>query len=238
MKMAKLLNSFILLFISIFSVTEAHAMSSDFNAKEQAIIPIAAHTAAGEIEQLQASLNAGLDAGLTVNEIKEVLVQMYAYTGFPRSLNALGTFMKVLEERKAKGINDTEGEAGKSIPAGKSSLEIGHANQTTLIGQEVKGALFDFAPAVDEYLKAHLFGDIFERGVLSWKDREIATIAALANVKGLGSQLGSHYFISMNNGITPAQLQTFVGLMKHACGEEVANHAQQVLDQVLAASKK
>lgn len=238
MKMAKLLNSFILLFISILSVTEAHAMKSDFNAREQAIIPIAAHTAAGEIDQLQASLNAGLDAGLTVNEIKEVLVQMYAYTGFPRSLNALGTFMKVLEERKAKGIKDTEGEAGKPIPADKSSLEIGHANQTKLIGQEVKGALFDFAPAVDEYLKAHLFGDIFERGVLSWKDREIATIAALANVKGLGSQLGSHYFISMNNGITPAQLQTFVGLMKQACGDEVAANAQQVLDQVLEASKK
>ncbi|QSX33871.1 carboxymuconolactone decarboxylase family protein [Shewanella avicenniae] len=213
-------------------------MKSDFTPREQAIIPIAAHTANGEIEQLQASLNAGLDAGLTVNEIKEVLVQMYAYTGFPRSLNALGTFMKVLEERKSKGINDTEGTAGTPIPTGKSSLEIGGANQTKLIGQEVKGALFDFAPAIDEYLKAHLFGDIFERGVLSWQDREIATIAALANVKGLNSQLGSHYFISMNNGITPAQLKTFVEQMRKACGDDVANNAAAVLDQVLAAIAK
>lgn len=213
-------------------------MKSDFDVKQQAIIPIAAHTAAGEIDKLTASLNAGLDAGLTVNEIKEVLVQMYAYTGFPRSLNGLGTFMKVLQERKSKGINDVEGEAGKPIPAGKSSLEIGSANQTKLIGQEVKGPLFDFAPAADEYLKAHLFGDIFERGVLSWQDREVATIAALANVKGLESQLGSHYFISMNNGITPAQLKTFVELMRKACGDEVAANADKVLDQVLAAAKK
>ncbi|KJS29540.1 MAG: hypothetical protein VR64_20520 [Desulfatitalea sp. BRH_c12] len=39
------------------------------------------------------ALNQGLDAGLTVNEIKEILVQLYAYAGFPRSLNAIGTFM-------------------------------------------------------------------------------------------------------------------------------------------------
>ncbi|KFZ37648.1 4-carboxymuconolactone decarboxylase [Shewanella mangrovi] len=213
-------------------------MTSEFDTKEQAIIPIAAHAAAGEIDQLQASLNAGLDAGLTVNEIKEVLVQLYAYTGFPRSLNALGTFMKVLEERKSKGINDTEGEAGKPIPAGKSSLEIGGANQTKLVGREVKGALFDFAPAIDEYLKAHLFGDIFERGVLSWKQREVATIAALANMQGVNSQLGAHYFISMNNGITPEQLKSFVGLMKKACGDDVAANAEQVLEQALAAAKK
>lgn len=34
---------------------------------------------------------------------------MYAYTGFPRSLNGLGTFMTVLGERKEKGINDEIG---------------------------------------------------------------------------------------------------------------------------------
>ncbi|MCH1919911.1 carboxymuconolactone decarboxylase family protein [Shewanella sp. A3A] len=236
--MTKWFNALIWLCMAVFSVSEAHAVKSDFDARQQAIIPIAAHTAAGEIEQLNASLNAGLDAGLTVNEIKEILVQMYAYAGFPRSLNGLGTFMKVLQQRKSKGINDVEGAAGQSIPADKSSLAIGSANQTKLIGQEVKGPLFDFAPAADEYLKAHLFGDIFERGVLSWQDREIATIAALANIHGVESQLAAHYAISMNNGITPAQLKTFVQLLNKACGDEVAANAEQVLEQVLAAAKK
>jgi 4-carboxymuconolactone decarboxylase len=32
---------------------------------------------------------------LTVNEIKEILVQMYAYAGFPRSLNGINAFMAV-----------------------------------------------------------------------------------------------------------------------------------------------
>lgn len=33
---------------------------------------------------------------ITINEIKEVLVQMYAYCGFPRSLNGINTFMTVV----------------------------------------------------------------------------------------------------------------------------------------------
>src|SRR5437763_9537805 len=76
------------------------------NAKEQSIVTIAAFTAKGDLELLRKALNKSLDAGLTVNEIKEFLVQMYAYCGFPRSLNGITTLMSVLEERKKKGIND------------------------------------------------------------------------------------------------------------------------------------
>src|SRR5690242_18420024 len=55
--------------------------------KQQAIAPIAAATAVGDMPQLNAALNEGLDAGLTVSDAKEILVQLYAYAGFPRSLN-------------------------------------------------------------------------------------------------------------------------------------------------------
>ena len=41
------------------------------SAKQQGIIPIAAYTANGDLESLKAAIRAGLDAGLSVNEIKE-----------------------------------------------------------------------------------------------------------------------------------------------------------------------
>jgi 4-carboxymuconolactone decarboxylase len=68
--------------------------------KQQSMIPIAAFTANGDLEKLKTALRDGLDAGLTVNEIKEILVHLYAYTGFPRSLNGIHTFMAVLDERQ------------------------------------------------------------------------------------------------------------------------------------------
>ena len=104
------------------------------NAKQERIVTIAAFTANGHLEKLKAALNEGFDAGLTVNEIKEILVQMYAYAGFPRSLNGINTFMDVLEERKQKGIKDEPGKEPSPTPANRSSIELGTEIQTRLIG--------------------------------------------------------------------------------------------------------
>ena len=87
------------------------------SAKQHSIIPIAAFTANGDLAKLSTALHAGLDAGLTVNEIKEILVQMYAYAGFPRSLNGINTFMAVMDERHAKGITDAMGKDASPVPA-------------------------------------------------------------------------------------------------------------------------
>lgn len=209
-------------------------MQAEFNAKERAIIPIAAFTAGGEIEKLKTSLKQGLEAGLTVNEIKEILAQLYAYAGFPRSLNGVGAFMQVLEERKQQGIVDEEGPESAPIPTDRPSIEFGTENQTQLIGQKVAGPMFDFCPEVDYFLKAHLFGDIFARDLLSWRVRELATIAALANIPGVAPQLKAHYGISLNNTITPDELRAFVGVIEAECGAKVAADAQQALDEVLA----
>ncbi len=66
-------------------------------------------TSRGDLENLKPTLAAGLDKGLTVNEIREVLIHAYAYCGFPRSLRALQTFIAILDERMARGIEDTAG---------------------------------------------------------------------------------------------------------------------------------
>lgn len=207
--------------------------SESFTQKEKAIIPIAAFAASGDIDKLKVNLVDGLEAGLTINETKEILGQLYAYAGFPRSLNALAAFMQVVQERESKGIKDVVGVEPSPLPTDRTSLEFGKDNQTKLIGVEVKGALFDFSPQIDEYLKSHLFGDIFQRDVLSWKQREIATIAALANIKGVNSQLASHYNISMNNEVAVSELNEFISILSTKVDKETADNAQQVLNTVL-----
>ena len=90
--------------------------------KQQAIAPIAAFAATGQMAQLQTALGQGLDAGLTVSDCKEILVQLYAYAGFPRSLNALNALMAVLEQRKARGIEDAQGIESEPVPEGEKAL--------------------------------------------------------------------------------------------------------------------
>lgn len=158
---------------SIAAIAEAQPMDKNqaLSSRQQGIIPIAAFTTRGDLEKLKLSLNEGLDAGLTVNEIKEILVQLYAYAGFPRSLNGLNTFMGVLEERQKKGIRDEAGREASALPVNKSTIELGTDIQTRLVGKPVTGAIYTFAPAVDQFLKGHLFGDIFGRDNLDFQSR-------------------------------------------------------------------
>jgi 4-carboxymuconolactone decarboxylase len=182
--MSKKITAFLaVIFASMFSlatISEAQGL----NAKQKSIVTIAAFTASGDLQKLKTALNEGLDAGLTINEIKEVLVQMYAYAGFPRSLNSIDTFMGVLEERGKKGIKDELGKEPSPMPVNKSSIELGTEIQTRLIGAPATGKYITFAPAIDQFLKGHLFGDILGRDNLDFQSREIATISALANMTG------------------------------------------------------
>lgn len=202
--------------------------------RQQAIVPIAAFAAAGDMAALKAALNQGLDAGMSVNDGKEVLVQLYAYAGFPRSLNALGTLMAVVEERQQQGIKDDQGKLpGAPIPKGDELLKQGTANQTELSGSPVQGPLFDFAPAADEYLKTHLFGDIFARDNLSWQDREIATIAMLSALQGVEPQLMAHLRIGLNTGLSASQLQQLAQVLAEKVNAEAAERTRKALEQQL-----
>lgn len=181
---------------------------------QQALLPIAALAAMGDLPRLATALERGLDAGLTISETREILVQLYAYAGFPRSLNALGQFMKVLETRRQRGVVDEPGKApSQPIPRGEALLQAGTANQRRLIGAPVTGELFEFAPAIDEYLKTHLFGDIFSRDNLDWPSRELATVSMLAALSGTDPQLQPHLKISRNVGLTTNQLQQLATIL-------------------------
>ncbi|WP_156362465.1 carboxymuconolactone decarboxylase family protein [Xylophilus sp. Leaf220] len=214
-------------------------MPESLSPRQQAIVPIAAFGAVGDMPRLADALDQGLDAGLTVNDNKEILVQLYAYAGFPRSLNALGELMRVLEARKRRGLQDAQGQApGRAIPRGEALLAAGTANQTRLAGAPVTGAVFEFAPAIDEYLKTHLFGDIFERDNLDWQSREIATVSMLSALQGADSQVQSHMGISMNAGITAGQLNQLVKVLADRVDADAAARAQRALSMQIAVRAK
>ncbi len=94
--------------------------------------------------------------------------------------------------------------------------------------------MFDFAPAIDEYLKTHLFGDIFERDNLDWQSRELATVSMLSALPGAESQLQSHMRISMNVGLTPSQLRQLTQVLADRVDADNARRAREALERQLA----
>ena len=200
------------------------------NKKQQHLAVIAAFEAKGDIEGLKAALTNALDDGLTVNEAKETLSHLYAYTGFPRSLNGLGTLQSVLEGRKAKGIEDKLGNDASPLAPDYDALTQGTAVQAKLRG----GEPFDyaFAPATDYYLKAHLFGDIFARDILTHAEREIVTVSALASLQGVESQLKSHISGAKNMGVSDEEIHAIPHVLAAKVGEMEAYRAAKAIAEV------
>jgi 4-carboxymuconolactone decarboxylase len=205
-------------------------------AQQISIIQIACFTAKGELNNLKHALNQGLDSGLTVNEIKEVIVHTYAYCGFPRSIRGLQTFLEVLDERKAKSIEDNWGKEASTIDDSRDKYDRGVEVLEELVQTKLTGprpAYQQFSPEMDIFLKEHLFADIFERDVLTYADRELVTISVLSSIGGVEPMLRSHLSICLNVGLTPGQLNEFVAVIKTTVGKKEGKDAQEVLDVVL-----
>lgn len=219
----------LLIVATCYPIKAQEDMENVLNLRQQNIVAIACLEAKGDLENLSGAIHSGLDEGLTVSEIKEALSHLYAYTGFPRSLNALGVLQQVLAERKAKGITDKEGKEADTLPEDFDALKEGTAIQTKL-----SGAAFDytFAPATDYYLKAHLFGDIFARNNLTFSERELVTVSALSGIKGVEPQLKSHVRGAKNMGLTDAEIHSIPGVLLQKVGETEAYRAKKAIAEV------
>ena len=212
------------------SVMEREQLTALSN-RHQHFAIISAYVAKGDLAKLKPALQAALDEGLTINEIKEVIVHLYAYTGFPRSIQGLITFLSVVEERKASGITDKTGKTASSIDQSGDKYERGAKVVETLTGipySPPTSGYGAFSPETDTFLKEHLFADIFERDVLSYQDREITTISALLSLGGVGRMLRGHMGIALNIGITEAQLTDLLNVMERQIGKNEANVGREI----------
>jgi len=214
--------------------------STALTAKEHHIVKIAAFTATGKIDLLKMALNEGLNSGLTVNKIKEVLIQLYAYCGFPRSLNGINAFMNVIEDRKANGIEDKAGSEAQKVESSDKYLQ-GQRTLEKLSGVPQFGPLSGanaFAPGIDLFLKEHLFADIFGRGVLTFVERELATVTVLATISGLEGQLEFHIGAGLNVGLSKQQLEDTFLIIKEHISESQAVVGNEILIKVIDQKNK
>ncbi|MDO3385629.1 carboxymuconolactone decarboxylase family protein [Gilvimarinus sp. SDUM040013] len=205
------------------------------NDRQAAIVPIAALTASGQLDKLRLALHRALDQGLTVYEAREVMIQLYAYAGFPRSLNGLNTLIAVIDERAEQGLETTTGKDASPLPADYDANSVGNKVRNEITGRDMTNnpsGYAQFAPMIDVFLKEHLFGDIFVRDTLNYKDRELVTISALAAMSGTDAQLNGHLRVSLNVGLTRDQLQGFVDVLHNTVSEQSAQRAQILLNSI------
>jgi len=225
--------------LCIFLVSPAFSETSQENAglstRQENIVAISALTAVGNIDKLKQTLNEALNAGLSVNEVEETIVHVYAYAGFPRSFTGMMAFMAVMDERQAKGIKDEVGKEASPVPADLNRDEYGAKVRAQLAGLDdvpPPAKWQQFSPVIDKFLKEHLFADLFARDILSFSDRELATVAVLASIPVEGP-LPFHLGAAMNTGLSSQQMQGFINILADKVDKEKAANADKILQKVL-----
>lgn len=206
--------------------------------QEKGLIRISAHTATGDIDQLKKQMNEGLDAGLTINEVNEALIQLYTYCGLPKSLRAIRVFMEVQQERRANGMEDMEGKTAalannvsdkyeKAQRALEELIKTSHSTPAPSVG--------DVVSRVDAFLKEKFFANFFSSEVLTCQQREFVTIAALASMSGGQEELESHINRSKNVNITQEKLIEIAELIEDNVNITQANTLRKLIDVPLVA---
>ena len=200
------------------------------NSKRQYIAEVAALTSMGHLDQLRTVLIGGLNSGITVSELKEVMVHSYAYCGFPRALRGLQTLVAVLDERKAKGIRDNQGREASPITDTRSKYERGRDILAEISGTPADAPKANYAvlaPEIEVFLKEHLFAELFERDVLTYAERELATVAIIASLgKGVEPMLKGHMGIALNVGVTPDELRGVLAIIEKNIGRSEADNGK------------
>ena len=209
----------------------------DMDSKRQHITEVAALTGKGDLDKLKTVLIDGLNDGMAVSELKEVMVHAYAYCGFPRALRGLQTLVAVLDERKAKGIEDDWGRKASPITDTRSKYERGRDILVEISGIPADAPKADYAilaPEIEVFLKEHLFADLFERDVLTYAERELTTVAVIASLgKGVEPMLKGHMGIALNVGITPDELRSVLAIVEKNIGRDEADGGRLALNEVL-----
>lgn len=213
---------------------------NDLDLKSKEIAVVSALTAMGNAKpQLKVHINGALNTGSTISEVKEVILQMSVYSGFPNSINAMNALKEVLEERQNHGIKDNEGKKPNSKSTNR--LELGKKELSQIDSLQVERlqkAYKDFSPELVQFTLEYGYGDIFSRDNLSKKHRQIATISALTALGTAQPQLKFHINAGLNIGVTENEIKEIMLLMTIYAGFPSAINGTNALKEVLAERNK
>jgi 4-carboxymuconolactone decarboxylase len=201
--------------------------------REQEIAVIAALAAMGNARpQLMVHLNGGMNTGLTQQEIRELILHISVYAGFPSAINAVTAFTEVLLERGAEKAADD------SIPADADSedrFEKGRKHLEAIAPGQVsklRESMGTFCPDLITYIVEFGYGDVYARGVLAVRERQIATIAALAALGNAAPQLEFHVLAGFNAGLTAREICEIMILMTVFAGFPAAINGVHAVKKV------
>lgn len=179
------------------------------------LVTVTVLTTLSALPQLEAHVQASLNAGCTPVEIREAIYQCAPFIGFPKTLNAIDVMNRVFTRNQIQLPLPDQG----TVEEESQRYDRGLALQAPLYGTEIADKYTwlpgEFAQAVPQFLTQLCFGDFCTRNGLDGKTRELLTVVLLAALGGADLQVKSHLEGALKAGNTKEEL---VCALVHASG--------------------
>lgn len=144
-------------------------------------------------EELAIHIPRGLDNGLTPEEVSETILHVTFYAGWPTGVQASLVAASTFEER---GL--VLGELPRAAPGTEASTPSSSADAYRAV------------PRLGELRNSLLYGDIWERPLLSKRDRSLITIAVNQALYAT-NELRTHIGRGLDeNGVTPQEVSEVI----------------------------
>ncbi|MBP7613778.1 MAG: carboxymuconolactone decarboxylase family protein [Paludibacter sp.] len=182
--------------------------TGNLDIKTREMITCVTLTTMQTLPQLKAHIGASLNIGITPIEVRESIYLCAPFIGFPKTLNALATANEVFKEQGIVLPLEKQGMVNEQN-RGTKGAEI----QQPLYGDAIKKALKDLPDGLGDdvarFLTEYGFGDIYTRGGLDLKTKELLVYAVITTLEA-DSQLRSHTLSNIKLGNDKSTLTSVV----------------------------
>lgn len=166
-------------------------------------------------------IEGAIRAGATETEVKELLLQMTVYAGYPKTFTVLATAQSILIELRQQGVSDASPQSDLNSQRQAETNEARYERGVDALnkiskasGTAVVKSFEDIAPDLGRYILEFTYGDVFSRPNLDLKTREIATVSALTALGTTASELPLN--VHINGALnTRASRQEIVEAISH-----------------------
>lgn len=217
------------------------ALARDGLEHKAKLLAIIAMLAAGgnRTDALRLHLAGALANGVTREEIVELLIQLSVYRGFPAALNAFSVARSVFArsvQLRQVDIPPPLGTESRSerLERGKALL----AQTSAASGDAVVRSFDDIAPDLGRMIVEHSYGEVFSRGGIDLKTRELSACAALAAIGSAATEtpLRVHIKAALNVGASRKEIiETLLNLAPY-CGYPATQQAIRIAAEEFAKS--
>ena len=179
--------------------------------RDRSVIVISTLTALAREKELKQHVVGGLNHGLSVDEVDEIMVQLSVYIGLPFALSGSMIVDTAIAERDGTETRTTP-RAPAIVQSDEKRRAAGLDVLTTLLGdpnldkKATEAMILDHQGDMGALVMDYAFGDVWSRPQLSRRDRSLIVISALTAIN-MTHELEIHIGAGLNHGLTPSEIE-------------------------------